>query len=771
MIEITDAVVDQMLNGHGNLNHEPSSLVSEPSIDIKTEAVPAKRKLDSVENGNSEHQDKRRRGTAPIKEEYLIQNGLAATATAQDDRDNRDDDAAEAFHHQDRSATDNKKDKRKKQKGQNKNRHLETASDEVGLCATRSHAPEFSPRECRFGDKCKFAHDLRKYLEAGKREDLTTFNSVCPVWQEKGSCKIGWSCRFVRSHSKEIECEDGRKELVLVDTADQPVQHAKGTATADDEDEPDVANNIGGEARRRLTRKKFPTPKSDKYIPHLEDTQRKPEEQGKSKQNATNGRGNSSSPEPDSRQDDSSTYIEAPLLPSEKRRLYFGPDTPVLAPLTTQGNLPFRRLCTSLGASFTYSEMAMSMPLLSGQRSEWALLKAHESEMQPPTFVSNDAISSLKAARSNIVYDYNHATDLKLGAQISANKPWLAIKTAEVLSTLLPKGLRVIDMNCGCPIDLVYKEGAGSALLDSPSKLDKMLRGMNAVSGEIPISAKIRMGTKTGVPTAHKLVDRLVLGAKRNQPWNEDQGRDMPCGVAAITLHGRSRQQRYTREADWDYIAETASLIQSLNLKSDNLTDTAAETDARDLPNPATSAQSSLSTPNGIHFLGNGDIYSHEDYYTHLRNSPISGCMIARGALIKPWIFEEISANQYLDKSATERLGYVEQFVRYGLSAWGSDTHGISTTRRFLLEYLSFAHRYVPIGLLEYLPPKINERPPRYKGRNEMETLLASDSYKDWIRISEMYLGKVSDAEGKKEDEYGWIPKHKSNAWDGDAQG
>ncbi|KAJ9664179.1 tRNA-dihydrouridine synthase 3 [Neophaeococcomyces mojaviensis] len=751
-------------NGLPKLRHEPSSLVSDGTIEIKTDSSSSKRKLDNVTNDESEHQDKRRKGTAPIKEEYLLHHEHVESK-----QEKADDDAAEAFHHQDRSGSNNSKGQRKKQKGQNKDRRLKAASDEVGLCSTRNHASEFSPRECPYGDKCKFEHDLRRYLKESKKDDLTTFDGVCPVWAERGACRMGWACRFAKSHSKEIEHPDGRKELVLVEDSEklsrfQEYAHSENAEIA-------VVNNIDTKDKQSLTRKKFPTPKSDKYIPYLEVNQQNPGDQGRRKpQHALNGRANSSSPEPDESEkaDNRSNYVEAPLLPSEKRRLYFGPDTPTLAPLTTQGNLPFRRLCTTLGATFTYSEMAMSLPLLSGQKSEWALLKAHESEIHPPTFISNEKISSLPPRR-NIVYDYGYtaSSDVRFGAQISANKPWLAIKTTEVLSTLLPQGLRVIDMNCGCPIDLVYKEGAGSALMDSPSKLDKMLRGMNSVSGAIPVSCKIRMGTKTGQPTAQKLVERLVLGAYREY----GSPRDTPCGVAAITLHGRSRQQRYTREADWDYISETAALISDLNARVDAEADTIREADPRDQANGHSSRQSSKHNP--VFFLGNGDCFSHVDYYNHLEQAGVDSVMLGRGALIKPWIFEEIALNQYLDKSSSQRLSYIETFVKNGLAAWGTDTHGISTTRRFLLEYLSFAHRYVPIGLLEYLPPRINDRPPRYAGRDELETLLASDSYKDWIKISEIFLGTVKDAEGLKggDSEYGWVPKHKSNAWDGEAQG
>ena len=99
------------------------------------------------------------------------------------------------------------------------------------------------------------------------------------------------------------------------------------------------------------------------------------------------------------------------------------------------------------------------------------------------------------------------------------------------------------------------------------------------------------------------------------------------------------------------------------------------------------------------------------------------------------WIFEEIQQGQYIDKSATERLALVEQYARYGLETWGSDEMGVGITRRFLLEWLSFAYRYIPVGILEHLPPSLQDRPPAWRGRNELETLLGSDNFQDWIKI------------------------------------
>lgn len=414
--------------------------------------------------------------------------------------------------------------------------------------------------------------------------------------------------------------------------------------------------------------------------------------------------------EEDARQENRAAYVEPPFLPSEKRRIYYGPETPVLAPLTTQGNLPFRRLCVELGAQITWSEMAMGLPLIQGQRSEWALTKAHESELAPPTFTP----SARGRSNNDVVAGYNNSQDFKFGVQIAAHKPWLAARSTEILTSYCPR-IRAIDLNCGCPIDLLYRQGAGSALLDAPSKLEKIVKAMNQVSGEVPITVKIRMGTKDNQPTAEKLIERLVLGGPEE---------DAPAGAAALTLHGRSRQQRYTRTADWNYISDCAALIKRLKQSANDKLDTAAENDARGQANGSK-----------MYFIGNGDCFSHTDYFDHIENANVDSVMVARGALIKPWIFEEIEKGQYLDKSASQRLEYIEKFVKFGLETWGSDEMGVGTTRRFLLEWLSFACRYVPIGLLAHLPPRIQDRPPSYRGRNEMETLLSSENYRDWIKI------------------------------------
>ncbi|XP_055286588.1 tRNA-dihydrouridine(47) synthase [NAD(P)(+)]-like isoform X2 [Moschus berezovskii] len=341
-----------------------------------------------------------------------------------------------------------------------------------------------------------------------------------------------------------------------------------------------------------------------------------------------------------------------------------------LAPLTTCGNLPFRRICKRFGADVTCGEMAVCTNLLQGQTSEWALLRRHPCE------------------------------DI-FGVQLEGAFPDTMTKCAELLNRTIE--VDFVDINVGCPIDLVFKKGGGCALMNRLAKFQQIVRGMNQVL-DVPLTVKLRTGVQERVNLAHRLLPDL-------RDW----------GATLVTLHGRSREQRYTKLADWQYIEQCVAAAHPMPL------------------------------------FGNGDVLSYEDANRALQTG-VAGVMIARGALLKPWLFTEIKEQRHWDISSSERLDILRDFTHYGLEHWGSDTQGVEKTRRFLLEWLSFLCRYVPVGLLERLPQRINERPPYYLGRDYLETLMASQKAADWIRISEMLLGPVPP-------NFVFLPKHKANAY------
>jgi tRNA-dihydrouridine synthase 3 len=125
-----------------------------------------------------------------------------------------------------------------------------------------------------------------------------------------------------------------------------------------------------------------------------------------------------------------------------------------------------------------------------------------------------------------------------------------------------------------------------------------------------------------------------------------------------------------------------------------------------------------------IPIFGNGDAYDHRTYWENVEATGVDGIMIARGGLIKPWLFTELKERRDWDISSRERLDMIGDLAKFGLEHWGSDTQGVNSTRRFLCEALSFTYRYVPVGLLERLPARMNDRPYPFKGRDELEVSL-----------------------------------------------
>ncbi|GLB39772.1 putative catalyzes the synthesis of dihydrouridine, a modified base found in the D-loop of most tRNAs [Lyophyllum shimeji] len=671
-------------------------------------------------------------GTAPVKAEYLLPVTNISLRSAPDD------DAAEGTTSISRGQTsigygdarDSKsgpsrgrmsKEQKKAQRGANKGRRFGKVRDELDLCWRVANGAI-----CEYGAECRFTHDIAAYL-AAKAQDLRIpdtseisneppftpdvtnmgephpghasldLSTTCPIFAETGECRYGFKCRFLGGH---VRSDDSGKLQLLRDED----KKARAASTSRE------VNFVGPEIQKLLRSRKYPLPISDAYLRELQE-QADAEKESKPAADASS----IVVAEPDQEMEleekqvlvkatkplveelvekrtgepTTVSQVDTPDVPmrfSEKKRLHWSGKT-YLAPLTTVGNLPFRRLCVKYGVDITCGEMGLATSFLAGSKEEWSLVRRHPAESI-------------------------------FGVQVAGNKPSTLVPTAEVIAKECAGNIDFVDVNCGCPIDLVFKAGSGSALLDAPGKLGKIVVGMNKALGEIPVTVKLRTGVKDGRNTAHKLMPRAAV------EW----------GAGCITLHGRTRQQRYTRLADWDYIRECVDAVRG------------READ-EDLP--------------PVPIFGGGDCYSAQDYWSNVENTGVDGVMVGRGALIKPWIFTEIKERREWDISARERLDIIRTYAEYGISHFGSDTTGINTTRRYLCEALSFQYRYVPIGLLETLPGRINDRAPAFRGRDELETLLASGDSKDWVKISEMFLGPAPES-------WTFMPKHKSNAYGGE---
>ncbi|GAA5884122.1 hypothetical protein JCM6882_002148 [Rhodosporidiobolus microsporus] len=650
---------------------------------------------------------------------------------------------------------------RKKAKGQNKNRKFDhfAGSGEIRLC---SHIAQ--GKECE-RPNCRQSHDLAAFMAARQpdiilalpttSDDLTPVSSshTCPLFTTLGACPYGFKCRFGESHLRKVEEGQGFKE--------------SGWELVVDEEKVKKRESEAGEGKGKIsymaemnfistmqikeirgggkTEDKFPL--STEYLKSIGEPLDTREDNGsgkgkkrgrdgqpKKKEAETPAAGASAPAEaaasaeaaaapaldveasteaadpaapsaataepaataPSSTDIDSHpsrTFVPdlAPIRASEKKRLDFAGKL-WMAPLTTVGNLPFRRIAVENGCDITVSEMGLAQEFLSGNANEWSLVRRHPSEK---TF----------------------------GVQICGSKPQVLVPAAEAIAKNTE--IDFLDINCGCPIDLVFNKGAGSALLAHANKLGKSLVGMSKVLGEVPLTIKIRTGVTNSQPTAHKLMPRL------QKEW----------GVSAVTMHGRSRQQRYKAFADYKYIGECVKVLR----------DTAADEDLAPIP-----------------IFGNGDAYDHRAYWDNVEASGVDGIMIARGALIKPWIFTEIKERRDWDISSRERLDMIGKLCNYGLEHWGADQIGVNKARRFVAEALSFQHRYVPVGLLERAtettPMHMNQRAFPYKGRDELETLLASDQAKDWVNITSMFLGPPPE-------DWTFLPKHKAAATESETQG
>lgn len=161
-------------------------------------------------------------------------------------------------------------------------------------------------------------------------------------------------------------------------------------------------------------------------------------------------------------------------------------------------------------------------------------------------------------------------------------------KIIESVKFLEKKGVKNIDLNAGCPMAKIVKNGYGSGLLSNPEHIREILTAAREnLSSKTKLSIKIRIG--------YKGVREYIKIAKIAEE----------CGCSHITVHGRTREQMYTGKADWNIIKE---IKESVN----------------------------------IPVIGNGDIFSAEDAFERIKFSGVDGVMLARGICGNPWLIREI---------------------------------------------------------------------------------------------------------------------------------
>ncbi|WP_109509683.1 tRNA dihydrouridine synthase DusB [Nocardioides speluncae] len=266
------------------------------------------------------------------------------------------------------------------------------------------------------------------------------------------------------------------------------------------------------------------------------------------------------------------------------RELRLGPlrvETPVvLAPMAGITNAAYRRLCAEQGAGLYVCEMITSRGLVEGDATTKSMLVFDE----------------LETVRS---------------VQLYGTDPVYIGKAAEILCA--EYGVAHIDLNFGCPVPKVTRKGGGGALPWKRGLLGEILE--HAVAAATPYGVPVTMKTRKGIDEDH--LTYLDAGRIAQE-----------AGCAAIALHGRTVEQAYSGEADWDAIGELASSV--------------------DIP-----------------VLGNGDIWEAADAQRMVEQTGAAGVVVGRGCLGRPWLFRDLAAAFAGEQAAVlPTLGEVAAMMR-----------------------------------------------------------------------------------------------------------
>ena len=278
-----------------------------------------------------------------------------------------------------------------------------------------------------------------------------------------------------------------------------------------------------------------------------------------------------------------------------------GPRPVLLAPMEDVTDIGFRLLCKRFGASMVYTE-----------------------------FVSAEAlVRSVKATERKLAISDD---ERPVGIQIYGRSVDAMVEAARIVEQARPD---LIDLNFGCPVKKVAGKGAGAGMLQNiPLMLEITREVVKAVS--LPVTVKTRLGWDA----SHIIIPELA-----------EQLQD--CGISALTIHGRTRAQMYTGEADWGPIADVRR-------------------------NPRIK----------IPIIGNGDITTPEEARQAFERYGVDAVMIGRATFGHPWIFKEIS--DYLNGKEPDpeldfnrKLDILEEQLRINVELI-DEYRGILHTRRHL---------------------------------------------------------------------------------------
>ena len=267
----------------------------------------------------------------------------------------------------------------------------------------------------------------------------------------------------------------------------------------------------------------------------------------------------------------------------------------VLAPLAGYTDLPFRSVVKKFGADLTISEMISSNALV--YESKKSLKMIEKSPLEEPYFV-----------------------------QIAGSDEEIVKKAVQKLNAI--EGIDGIDLNSGCPVPKIVKQGSGSALLKDLDKFKKIIETIKRYSNKTYTSVKVRIGFEENI---------AVEIAKAAES----------AGVDFITIHGRTRSGGFKAPVNYEAIKE---------------------------------AKSAVSIP----VIANGDITSYQKAQEVLAYTKADGVMIGRGAIGKPWIFYQLkNAKEFVDEDV--KLAIIKEHFLQMVEFYGE--YGVVLFRKHLHTY------------------------------------------------------------------------------------